>query len=59
MKWLVLIVIVVVVAVWLARGRKRNAVEDPQMKTVEKQDFYVNPDDKAVRDARNGDDRKP
>ncbi|MAL96976.1 hypothetical protein [Hydrocarboniclastica marina] len=58
MKWLILIVIVVVVAVWLARGRKQNAVEDPNMKTVEKQDFYVNPDDKAVREARSESDRK-
>lgn len=54
MKWIVLIVIVVILAVWLSRGRAIKRVADPEMKTVEKKNFYVQPTDEEPRD-----DNKP
>jgi uncharacterized protein YxeA len=45
MKWIILIIIGILVAVWLARGRLRKPASDPEARAVEKHDFYVNPND--------------
>lgn len=54
MKWIILIVITVIVVVWLSRGRAIKRVADPEMKTVEKKNFYVQPTEEETRD-----DNKP
>lgn len=43
MKWIILIAIIVLVAFWLSRGRAIRRTADPEMRTVEKQDYYVKP----------------
>lgn len=45
MKWIVLLIIVAAVAFWLYRGRQVNARENPETKTIEKQDYYVAPEE--------------
>lgn len=59
MKWIVLIIIGAVVAVWLYRGRRRNSVEDPEMKTFEEKDYYLTPDDKSSGDESSSGDSNP
>lgn len=50
MKWIILIIIGAVVAFWLYQGRRRNRIEDPEMKTFEEKDYYLTPDDKSSDD---------
>ncbi|MGF2733743.1 hypothetical protein [Marinobacter sp. DUT-1] len=47
MKWIVLIIIVAIVAFWLYRGRRKNSIEDPEMKTFEDKDYYLTSDENA------------
>lgn len=44
MKWVIVAVVVIVLAVWLARGRRRT-VSDPEVKEVDQKRFYVTPPD--------------
>lgn len=57
MKWIVLIVIGAVVAVWLYRGRRRNGIEDPEVKRFEEKDYYLSPDETASDDEPASKDR--
>ncbi|MDX1757101.1 MAG: hypothetical protein R3175_13650 [Marinobacter sp.] len=50
MKWIVLLIIGAVVAFWLYQGRRKNSIEDPDMKTVEEKDYYVTSDDNTSDD---------
>ncbi|MGO1749263.1 MAG: hypothetical protein ACTHZR_03195 [Marinobacter sp.] len=59
MKWIVLIIIVAVVAFWLYRGRLRNNIEDPDVKTFEEKDYYLTPDDKPSGDSSPDDNSSP
>lgn len=60
MKWIIIAIVVVVVGIWLARGRRKNPVENPEMKTVEKQDYYISPEDEAEQHKSASDrDHKP
>lgn len=45
MKWILVIVVGAVVAFWLYKGRSKNALEDPEVKTYEDKDFYLTSDD--------------
>ncbi|WP_168203100.1 hypothetical protein [Marinobacter fonticola] len=45
MKWIVLLIIVAVVGFWLYRGRQKNALENPEMKAIDKRDYYVAPEE--------------
>ncbi|MGO1461784.1 MAG: hypothetical protein ACTHYN_05935 [Marinobacter sp.] len=47
MKWIIIIVVVAIFAFWLYRGRRKNRVEDPEVKTIEKKDYYLTPDDNS------------
>ncbi|MCG7198774.1 hypothetical protein MD273_03440 [Marinobacter pelagius] len=44
MKWIVVIVIGAVVAFWLYQGRRKNNIEDPDVKTFEEKDYYLTSD---------------
>ncbi|WP_152205019.1 hypothetical protein [Marinobacter changyiensis] len=59
MKWIILIVIGVVVAFWIYRGRRKNSVGDPEMKTFEEKDYYLTPDDNAPDDESSSGDSNP
>ena len=59
MKWIVVIVIGVIVAGWLYRGRRRNALEDPEVKTYEDKDFYLTSDDNASEKDASAENRNP
>ncbi|MBL1272152.1 MAG: hypothetical protein COB25_006860 [Oceanospirillales bacterium] len=56
MKWIVVIIIGAALAFWLYQGRRRNNIEDPDMKTFEKKDYYLTPDDNASDDHSPGED---
>ncbi|WP_111497232.1 MULTISPECIES: hypothetical protein [Marinobacter] len=58
MKWLIVLIVAVVIGVWLYRGRRRNAVEDPEVKRVEEQDYYLTPDEN-LSENRSEEDRRP
>lgn len=45
MKWVIVAVVVIVLAVWLTRGRRRRTVSDPEVKEVDQKRFYVTPPD--------------
>jgi hypothetical protein len=59
MKWIVVIIIGVVVAIWLYKGRRKNGIEDPDVKTYEDKDFYLTSDDNASDDESSPDKRNP
>lgn len=46
MKWVIVALVVIVVAIWLARGRRRGEISDPEVKEVDQKRFYVAPPDK-------------
>ncbi|MDN6319072.1 MAG: hypothetical protein L0J77_04860 [Marinobacter sp.] len=50
MKWIIVIIVVAIFAFWLYRGRRKNRVEDPEIKIVEKKDYYLTPDDNSSDD---------
>jgi len=50
MKWIVLVVIVAAVAYWLYQGRRKNSIEDPDVKTIEEKDYYLTPNDNSTDD---------
>ncbi|WP_166253461.1 DUF2304 domain-containing protein [Marinobacter salicampi] len=50
MKWIILIIIGAAVVYWLYRGRRKNRIEHPEVKTVEKKDYYVKPYDSSSPD---------
>lgn len=56
MKWIVVLVVVAVVAVWLYRGRRKNDIEDPEAKPFEESEYYLSPDEDKERES---DDRRP
>lgn len=60
MKWIILIIIVIAVAVWLARGRRQRTAADPEAKTVDKTNYYVKPSDEGAKPDRpvEGDDKR-
>lgn len=59
MKWIIVIIIGAVVAVWLYRGRRRSGIEDPEMKTYDEKDFYLTSDDNASEDESSPDKTNP
>lgn len=59
MKWIVLIIIIAGVAYWLNKGRRRNNIEDPDVKTFDKKDYYLTPDDNASEDESSPDKNNP
>jgi len=56
MKWIVVIIIGAALAFWLYQGRRKNNIEDPDMKTFEEKDYYLTPDDNSSDDHSPGDD---
>ena len=44
MKWLIFVIVVVLFAVWLLRGRRRHPRENPEAKLVSRQRYYVDPE---------------
>lgn len=59
MKWIVVIIIGAIVAVWLYRGRRKNSIEDPDVKTFEEKDYYLTSDDNASDDRSSSDKNNP
>ncbi|HKK56673.1 hypothetical protein [Marinobacter sp.] len=59
MKWIVLIIIGVVLAVWLFRGSRKNNIEDPEVKTFEEKDFYLTSDDNSSDSESSSGDSNP
>lgn len=59
MKWIIVIIIVAGVAFWLSRGRRKNSIENPEVKTVEKKDYYLTPDDNKSDQNPTSDDGNP
>ena len=59
MKWIVVIIIGAVIAVWLYKGRKKNVIEDPDVKTYEDKDFYLTSDENASEDESSRDNTNP
>ncbi len=59
MKWIVVIVIGAVVALWLYKGRSKNALEDPELKTYEDKDFYLTSDDNKSEQASSEENSNP
>ncbi|MBU2874326.1 hypothetical protein [Marinobacter salexigens] len=53
MKWIVLVIVGAVVAYWLYQGRRKNNIEDPDMKTFEEKDYYLKKDDDSSSNDRN------
>lgn len=53
MKWIVLVIVGAVVAYWLYQGRRKNNIEDPDMKTFEEKDYYLKKDDDSSSSDRN------
>ena len=51
MKWIVLVIVVAIVAFWLYRGQRGNRPEDPDVKTIEKKEYYLTPDTNKSDDA--------
>ncbi|WP_417566592.1 hypothetical protein [Marinobacter sp.] len=59
MKWIIITIIGAVVAVWLYKGRRKNSIEDPDVKTYEDKDFYLTSDDNASDDQSSPDKSNP
>ncbi|MDO6442827.1 hypothetical protein [Marinobacter sp. 2_MG-2023] len=63
MKWIILIIIGAALAFWLYQGRRKNNVEDPDMKTFEEKDYYLRPGDDSsgerLSDDNSSDDKNP
>jgi len=59
MKWIILIIIGAVVAFWLYQGRRKNNIEDPDMKTFEEKDYYLKADDNSSDDDSSSGDSNP
>ncbi|MBW7470844.1 hypothetical protein QQF73_04555 [Marinobacter sp. M216] len=59
MKWIILIIIIAGLAYWLNKGRRRNNIEDPDMKTFEEKDFYLTSNDNASDDKSSPDKNNP
>ncbi|WP_328186050.1 hypothetical protein [Marinobacter sp. OP 3.4] len=59
MKWLIVLIIIAGVAYWLYRGQRRNRIEDPDVVTIEKKDYYLTPDDNASEEAPTPDKDNP
>ena len=55
MKWIILLVIVAAVGFWLYRGQRKNAVENPEAKTIEHRDYYVAPEENDGKPSRDSD----
>jgi len=59
MKWAILIIIGTVLAFWLYRGRHKNSIEDPDMKTFEEKDYYLKTDDNPADNESSSGDSNP
>ncbi|MFO7528974.1 MAG: hypothetical protein R6W86_09255 [Marinobacter sp.] len=59
MKWIVLIIIGAIVAFWLYRGRRKNNIEDPEVKTFEEKDYYLTSDENASDEESYSDKNNP
>ncbi|SDW26974.1 hypothetical protein [Marinobacter mobilis] len=59
MKWIILIIIVAGVAFWLYQGRRKHAIEDPEMKTFDDKDYYLTSDDNVSDDESSPDKNNP
>lgn len=51
MKWIIVLIVVAAVAYWLYRGPRQRRIEDPDVATIEKKDYYLTPDDNASKEA--------
>ncbi|MDR9469347.1 hypothetical protein, partial [Marinospirillum sp.] len=58
-KWIILAIIVAVVAFWLYRGRRKNNIEDPEVKTFEEKDYYLTSDENTSDDETYPDSNNP
>lgn len=59
MKWIILAVIIGIVAYWLFQGKRKNTIEDPEVKTYEDKDFYLTSDDNVSEDESSPDSNNP
>ena len=59
MKWIVLIIIGAAVAFWFYRGGSKHSIENPDVKVVEKKDYYLAPDDTSSDDESSSGDNNP
>lgn len=59
MKWIIVIIIGAAVAFWLYRGRRKNSIEDPEVKTFEEKDYYLTSDDNTSEDESSPDNSNP
>ncbi|MTI99699.1 MAG: hypothetical protein FH752_13860 [Marinobacter adhaerens] len=59
MKWIVLAVIVAIIVVWLYRGKRKNYIEDPDVKTFDEKDYYLTSNDNASDDESSPDQSNP
>lgn len=59
MKWIIMLIVVAAVAYWLYRGPRQRRIEDPDVATIEKKDYYLTPDDNASKEASAPDKDNP
>ncbi|PHQ27129.1 hypothetical protein CLH62_06005 [Marinobacter guineae] len=59
MKWIILAIIIAIVAFWLYQGRRKNNIEDPEVKTFEEKDYYLTSNDNASDDQSSPDKSNP
>lgn len=59
MKWVIVIIIGAAVAFWLYQGRRKNNIENPDVKTFEEKDYYLTSDDNASDDGSSSDKSNP
>ena len=43
MKWVVLAILAIVLLIWLVRGKMQSRLDDPEIKVLDQQRYYVNP----------------
>ena len=56
LKWLLLLAVIVVAAVWIRKGKTKNKYADPDHKEIEQNRFYVKtsqPEDRPADDHQN------
>lgn len=59
MKWVVLAIIVVILAIWLYRGKRKNYIEEPDLKTFDEKEYYLTSNDNASEDQSHPDKTNP
>ncbi len=59
MKWIVLVIIIAIVAIWLFRGKRKNDIEEPDVKIFDEKDYYLTSNDNASDDESSPDKNNP